>query len=116
MTENADEPGMNDPRLVKPLPAIARQLGTANQLDRSRQYTQADAGELLRSLNAAWSKIRLLEQGRAKDAVIIAKLHADLRRKWVGYLMAALVSAGVALAWEVGMLFAPIALRWLGAN
>jgi hypothetical protein len=110
---------MNDPLLdppPPPPPPIAEKVGTVNRLDRSRQYTRADAGELLRSLNTAWSKIRLLEQGRAKDAVIIAALHKNLRRKWVGYLMAALVSAGVALAWEIGMLFAPMLLRWLGVN
>lgn len=98
------------------MPLDPQVLGTYNQVDRSRQYTRADNDELLRSLNEAWSKIRLLEAGRAKDAVIIAGLHQNLRRKWVGYVVAALISAGVAVAWEFGMLVAPMVLRWLGLS
>lgn len=94
--------------------ARARELGTLNQVDRSRQYTRPENPELLRSLNEAWSKIRTLEAANLRKDNEIATLHNRLGKKWIGNVMTALISAGVALAWEIGTLVGPIALRWLG--
>ena len=99
-----------------PAPPQAHRVGTVNQVDRSRQYTRTDNIELLRSLNEAWTKIRILENGARNDQVTIAKLHKRLGSKWRENVMTALISAGVALAWEIGTLFAPMLLRYLGLN
>jgi hypothetical protein len=49
----------------------AKAIGTYNALDRSRQYTQPENPALLRSLNEAWSKIRVCEKALvAKDEQI----------------------------------------------
>lgn len=66
-----EEAGPNDPV----------RLGTLNALDRSKQYTRASNEELLRSLNEAWTKIRICEKElRAKDQQI-AQLRVDLAKK-----------------------------------
>jgi hypothetical protein len=101
---------------MKNIPLAAQKLGTVNQIDRAKQYTRADNPELLRSLNEAWSKIRALEAARAEDAKIIDRLHKKLGSQWRHNLVTALISAATALAWEIGRIFAPIALRWLGVN
>lgn len=93
-------PVMNDP--VK--------LGTLNQTDRSKQYTRADAGELLKSLNEAWTKIRLLESSSAKKDALIGELYKKLRRYRTGYT--ALVSIITGVAWEGLRALVPIALAW----
>jgi hypothetical protein len=92
----------------------AKELGTLNKIDRSHQYTRPDNPELLRSLNEAWSKIRTLEAASLRKDNEIATLHNRLGKKWIGNLVAGLISAGVALAWEIGTKFAPIVMRWLG--
>ena len=114
---------------IKPEPpAVAHVVGTVNAIDRSRQYTRADNEELLRSLNQLWKEKRLLDTAVADRDRQIATLHGKLKErddlivelkkhlgsKFWAIVVTALISAGVALAWEVGMLFAPIALRWLG--
>ncbi len=107
---------MNDPNLIPPPPPIAEKVGTVNTIDRSRQYTRADAGELLRSLNEAWAKIRTLESARAQDGKIIDALHKRLGSKWKGILVTAVISAATAVLFEMGMLTAPMLLRYLGLN
>ena len=107
---------MNDPYVPTQVPAQAVKVGTINAIDRSRQYTRADAGELLRSLNEAWAKIRTLESARAQDGKIIDALHTRLGSKWKGILVTALISAGTAVLFEMGMLTAPMLLRYLGLN
>jgi hypothetical protein len=92
----------------------AKELGTLNQNDRSHQYTRAENPELLRSLNEAWSKIRTLEAANLRKDNEITALHNRLGKKWVANLVTGLISAAVALAWEIGIKFAPIVLRWLG--
>jgi hypothetical protein len=87
-----------------------QQLGTLNQADRSKQYTRADAGELLKSLNEAWTKIRLLEVASAKKDVLIGGLYKKLRKYRMGYT--AMVSIITGLAWEGVRALLPIALAW----
>lgn len=87
-----------------------RRIGTYNQIDRSKQYTRADAPELLRSLNEAWSKIRALEAASLKkDAVI-----AEMRRKVTSYRIryTTLVAIITGLAWEGVRALVPIALKF----
>ena len=90
----------------------AKEVGTLNQFDRSRQYTRPDNPELLRSLNEAWTKIRLLENGRRQDARIIDGLQGRLKRYKVVNI--ALTSILTGLAWEGLKLIVPALLRWLG--
>lgn len=133
MSENDSKADVN-PVVVNPEIRFAQAIGTLNAPDRAKQYSKqrgrADNEELLRSLNELWKEKRILDAAvrdrdrqldelhgklKERDELIVA-LKKYLRSKWVGYLIAALVSAGVAVAWEIGMLFAPIALRWLGVN
>ena len=108
---------MNDnEQAPNPAPPQAHRVGTVNQVDRSRQYTRTDNIELLRSLNEAWAKIRTLESARAQDGKIIDALHKRLGSKWKGILVTALISAGTAVLFEMGMLTAPMLLRYLGLN
>jgi len=76
----------------------AKSLGTLDAIDRSRQYTLPDLPEVLRSLNEAFTKIRILESGRRKDAEIIKKLHDRLTR--YHSVTIALTSILTGLAWE----------------
>ncbi len=93
-------------------PALALRVGTANKIDRSNQYTRADANELLRSLNTAWTKIRTLEVASLnKDAKII-DLQAKVRRYRVGYTTLIAIITG--LCWEGVRALVPIVLRWIG--
>jgi len=93
--------------------SLSKTCGTYNQVDRSRQYTKADSPELLKSLNDAWSKIRLLEAAGLRKDSAISKLHARLGREWVGYLVSAAVAALTALAWEIGLTIAPLVWAWM---
>lgn len=82
------------------LDAIAKAhiAGTLNQLDRSRQYESAGAPELLRSLNEAWSKIRVCEKSiLAKDARI-----SELESKVTTYKVKnmALIAILTGIGWE----------------
>jgi|SRR5579859_7074037 len=95
-------------------PPLAQRVGTVNAVDRSRQYTRADNPELLRSLNEAWSKIRLLESSNARKDVELGLLHDKVRRYRVGYMTLVAIVTGV--CWEGVKAMAPIALRWLGFN
>jgi hypothetical protein len=90
----------------------AKEVGTLNQVDRSRQYTRPENPELLRSLNEAWTKIRLLENGRRQDGRIIDALQGRLKRYKVVNI--ALTSILTGLAWEGLKLIVPALLRWLG--
>lgn len=105
---------MNDPNLIPPPPPIAEKVGTVNTIDRSRQYTQADAGELLRSLNTAWSKIRLLESALNRKDVELGMLHARVRRYHGSTILLTSIVSG--LAWEGLKFLLPIALRYFGVN
>ena len=98
-----------DPKLV---PNEAIRAGTVGLVNRSRQYSRADAGELLRSLNEAWTKIRLLESSIARKEVELAMLHTRVARYRGGLI--ALTSIVTGLAWEGVKYLAPIALKWLG--
>lgn len=78
--------------------AKAHLVGTFNQVDRARQYEDPTAPELLRSLNEAWSKIRVCEKSiLTKDARI-----ADLEKKITSYKIKniALTAILTGLAWE----------------
>lgn len=55
----------------------ARVVGTYNADNRAAQYTTPEPRELLRAVNEAWTKIRVLEKERMADSAIIA----DLRNK-----------------------------------
>jgi hypothetical protein len=55
-------------------------LGTYNAIDRSKQYTRADAPELLRSLNEAWTKIRTLESANHEKEKAIIELRNDKQK------------------------------------
>ena len=101
---------MNDPRF----PQIAQKLGTVNLIDRSRQYTRADSGELLRSLNEAWAKIRRLEGEGIRKDVELSLLHARVRHYRGSTILLTSIVSG--LAWEGLKFLLPIALRWLGVN
>lgn len=58
----------------------AHLVGTFNQVDRSKQYEDPTNHELLKSLNEAWSKIRVCEKSiLAKDARI-AQLESRVSR------------------------------------
>lgn len=86
-----------------------KRIGTYNQIDRSKQYTRADNGELLRSLNEAWSKIRSLEATNLRKDAVIAELHSKVRRYRTGYTV--FVSIITGLAWEGLRALVPIAVR-----
>jgi len=73
-------------------------LGTYQADDRSRQYTRADNGELLRAVNEAWSKIRSCEKLLNKKDLEIAELAKRLKHYRVAYTV--LVSIITGLAWE----------------
>jgi len=89
-------------------------VGTFNKIDRSKQYTRADAAELLRSLNLAWTRIRQLEELNLKKDLEIGVL----KRKVRNYRIAntALISIITGLAWEGLRFVLPIAARWLGLS
>ena len=108
MSENAN--AVN----TQPVPPIAVKAGTANLVDRSRQYTRADTGELLRSLNTAWSKIRLLESALNRKDVELGMLQGRVRRYRGSTILLTSIVSG--LAWEGLKFLLPIALRWLGVN
>lgn len=103
---------MNDPYVPTQVPAQAVKVGTINAIDRSRQYTRADAGELLRSLNTAWSKIRLLESALNRKDVELGMLHARVRRYRGSTILLTSIVSG--LAWEGLKYLLPIALRYFG--
>lgn len=98
--------------MSEPIPPIAAKLGTVNLLDRSRQYTRTDTGELLRSLNQAWTKIRLVEQESRKKDLAIHELHQRIASYRAG--MIALTSVITGLCWEGVRFLAPIVARYLG--
>lgn len=62
----------------------AHLVGTFNQIDRSKQYTEPDAKELLHAVNSAWSKIRACESelGKKQEAI------EALKRKVAHYRIA----------------------------
>lgn len=97
---------------IPPPPALAHVVGTVNAIDRSRQYTRTDNGELLRSLNTAWEKIRLVEQENRKKDLAITALHASVRR-WRGSTIL-LTSIITGVMWEAVKLLVPMLLRYLG--
>jgi hypothetical protein len=97
---------VNDPRL------IAQRLGTFNAVNRAPQYTRADNGELLKSLNEAWANIRRCESSLLKKDAEIARLRDKLRSYRGG--MIALTSVISGLAWEGLRYLLPIALRYVG--
>jgi hypothetical protein len=76
----------------------ARALGTLNEIDRAKQYSEANTSDLLRSLNEAWSKIRLVEAANIRKDAEIAQLHAKLNRSQLVNI--ALTSIITGLAWE----------------
>jgi len=76
----------------------AKQVGTLNATDRSRQYTALTDAELLRSLNEAWTKIRCLEKSNLTKDADIAKLKKKLSRYRIVNI--ALTSILTTLAWE----------------
>jgi hypothetical protein len=90
----------------------AKELGTLNKIDRSHQYTRPDNPELLRSLNQAWTNIRVLENGRHQDALIIHKLHERVGRYRI--ITIALTSILTSLAWEGCKVVVPRLLWWFG--
>jgi hypothetical protein len=81
-----------DPKLIGTYP------GTYNQVDRSKQYTRAEAPELLRSLNEAWSKIRMLEASSLRKDAVIADQNQRIGRYRVGYTTLIAIITGV--CWE----------------
>lgn len=80
------------------IPPDPKRIGTYNQVDRSKQYTRADAPELLRSLNEAWTKIRTLERA----LILKEKEIGDLRKLVKRYRIANIVLTSIVtgLAWE----------------
>lgn len=105
---------MNDPYVPTQVPAQAVKVGTINAIDRSRQYTRADNPELLRSLNEAWAKIRLVEQDNRRKDVALGLLHARVARYRGSVILLTSIVSG--LAWEGLKFLLPIALRWLGLS
>lgn len=66
-------------KIERMFPAIehAKKVGTLNELDRSKQYTEPDPHRMLGELNGAWKEIRTHDKAlMAKDARI-----ADLGRQ-----------------------------------
>jgi len=86
--------------------------GTWNAIDRSKQYTRADNGELLRSLNEAWSKIRKMENSLIKKDVEIGVLRGKIQRTKIVNI--ALTSIVTGLAWEGLKFVLPLIARYLG--
>ncbi len=76
----------------------AKQLGTYNAIDRSRQYFHQDPKDLLRAVNEAWAKIRSCEKELTKRDQKIADLQRKLDR-------AKLINAGLTFVviglWEL---------------
>ena len=99
--------------MIGPLvPPQAQRVGTVNAIDRSRQYTRADNSELLRSLNEAWAKIRLVEQDNRKKDIAIGMLHGKMARYRGGLVVLTSIITG--LAWEGLKFVLPMLLRYLG--
>ncbi|MGH9505253.1 MAG: hypothetical protein ACRD20_20560 [Terriglobales bacterium] len=80
-------------RMTNPIDK-ARQCGTLNLLDRSKQYEDSRQIDQLRSLNEAWSKIRLLESAGIKKDAAMADLREKLRKyKYVNTALTAIITA-----------------------
>jgi len=98
----------------RPVPREAIRAGTVGLINRSAQYLRADGAELLRSLNEAWSKIRLLEHDNRRKDIELGLLRGALERyRWINITLTAIITT---LAWEGVKALTPIALRWLGLN
>ena len=77
---------------------FAHAVGTYNAVDRSRQYENPDNHELLRAVNDAWSKIRLLENSATQKDLAILNLERRVSRYKIANI--ALTSIVTGLAWE----------------
>ena len=76
----------------------AKEVGTYDQVDRSRQYSDASQIDLLRSLNDAWSRIRILQTENSKKDLAISQLHNKLKRsQTVNIALTAIITT---LAWK----------------
>ena len=61
----------------------ARELGTLDAIDRSKQYDEPDPREVLRAVNEAWAKIRRCENELTKKDAAIAELRQKLKNSHV---------------------------------
>ena len=61
----------------------ARQCGTLNHFDRSRQYDDARQIDLLQSLNESWSRLRRLEAAGIQKDAAISELRNKLKRSQI---------------------------------
>ncbi|HEX3941601.1 MAG TPA: hypothetical protein VHX11_08985 [Acidobacteriaceae bacterium] len=87
---------MRDPEFngLDPI-ALAKKLGTYNQIDRSKQYEGRYSNELLlKSSNELWAKIRTLEQKVCRYEIM----------RWV--LTAAVTGEGAVIGWLASELIA----------
>ena len=72
----------------------ARVVGTYNADNRAAQYTTPEPRELLRAVNEAWPKIRVLEKELLKRDSAIAALREKLRRsQFVNVTLTSIITA-----------------------
>ena len=72
----------------------ARVVGTYNADNRAAQYTTPEPRELLRAVNEAWTKIRVLEKELLKRDSAIAALREKLRRsQFVNVTLTSIITA-----------------------
>ncbi len=86
----------------------ARQLGTLDAIDRSKQYDEPEPRELLRAVNEAWAKIRRCEKELGSKDLQISNLLAKLNRQ---RLVNALLTIGVVALWELVKFLIQLQLR-----
>lgn len=79
----------------------AKEIGTYQLADRSKQYTKVTNGELLHSLNEAWTKIRTCEaENRRKDeAITELKLDRRSLKMWLRLIVLVVSVEGALIAW-----------------
>lgn len=76
----------------------AKQLGTYNAIDRSRQYERVSDAERDRAVNEAWTKIRTCEKKIEAKEADIAHLRKQLRSYRI--INNVLTSIITVLAWQ----------------
>ena len=79
----------------------AKQLGTYNAIDRSKQYPLDNPGKVTEAINKCWAKVHGLEQQNQKKDREIGDLRSERKelKRWLRALTVAVSIEGAIIGW-----------------